>query len=307
MSSSAGGQARAWHTADLAARLSRSLPPLRGKKRLGLKLMRRAEAAGRLEGTWQGRLKDGTTLELPRQSLMTWATAFEGLYDDAHVRYTGKFIRPGTIALDVGASLGLWTVQLGKIAAAQGAEIWAFEPNPANIPWISRNVARNDLVNVVTINEMGLGDSPGPSTLVSAEYGIGNGVIPIGEHQSSAKFPELSITLARLDEIDLPAPVSFIKIDVEGYEAAFLRGAAKVIERDRPVIFGEFAAGWLKRRGEDLRATLIDLDYEVTALKPGRPGPLKRRADLEPQDVDVEGTQPIPQNLLLRPRDAREA
>jgi 2-polyprenyl-3-methyl-5-hydroxy-6-metoxy-1,4-benzoquinol methylase len=58
---------------------------------------------------------------------MTWAVAFDGRCDEPALKATAQFIRPGSIVLDVGASLGLWTVQLGLLAASQGAQVRAFE------------------------------------------------------------------------------------------------------------------------------------------------------------------------------------
>jgi FkbM family methyltransferase len=251
------------------------------------------------------RLKGGTKLELPRQSRMAWAVAFTGRYDHGAVQRVADFVRPQTVVLDIGASIGLWTVQLGEIAASRGAQLWAFEPNPANTAWIRRNAELNGLSDTVTVLELGLGDKAESATLVGAEYGVGNGVISLEPREGTEKHPRIPITLARLDDIDLPGPVSFIKIDVEGYEAAFLRGAAKLIERDRPVIFGEFASGWLERRGEDLRAALVDLDYDVTALpRVGRQRAWRPADVIEPHAVDLAGADPLPQKLLLRPRSS---
>lgn len=241
-------------------------------------------------------------LELPRQSLMTWSVAFDGVYDRSAVAQTAGFIRPETVVLDVGASIGLWTVQLAKIAASRNARVWAFEPNPANIAWIRRNITLNDLSETVTVREMGLGDKAESSTLLSAEYGVGNGSIALRDTRETRKFHRIPVTLSRLDDIDLPAPVSFIKIDAEGYEVAFLRGAAELIERDRPVIFGEFSVEWLKRRGEDLRSTLVELDYDITALTPRRSRAWRPADAIQPRPVDLASLEPLPQNLLLRPR-----
>jgi FkbM family methyltransferase len=237
---------------------------------------------------------------------MTWSVAFTGRYDYAVVAQVAKFIEPGTVALDVGASIGLWTVQLAKVAASRDALLWAFEPNPANTAWIRRNVALNDLSGTVTVCEMGLGDRAESLVLVGSEYGVGNGAIELEPSEGTDKHPRIPITLRRLDDIALPARVSFIKIDVEGYEAAFLRGAAGLIERDRPVIFGEFAGEWLQRRGENLRAALADLDYEVMALSRPRPRQAWRAAVAAPPErVDLERPGPLPDNLLLLPRSAQ--
>jgi FkbM family methyltransferase len=292
---------------EAGAAFSRAMPPLRGKVTLALKLMRRLERRGSLEGTWPVRLRDGTELELPRQSRMAWTVAFTGLYKAAAVTQVSGFIRPKTVVLDVGASLGLSTVQLGKIAASNDAQLWAFEPNPANAAWIRRNVALNDLSETVTVCEIGLGDRAEKSTLVSAEYGVGNGWIALKDGEGTRKSQRVPVTLKRLDDIDLPGPVSFVKVDTEGYDVAFLRGAAELLERDRPVIFGEFCATWLERRGEDLRAALVDLDYDVTALARRRTRAWSTTHVIQPQPVDLASTEPLPENLLLCPRKAHVA
>lgn len=242
-------------------------------------------------------------MELPRESLMTWAVAFTGRYDASAVEQVTEYVAPGTTALDIGASLGLWTVQLGRIAAMRGASLWAFEPNPANTTWIRRNVELNDLSSTVTVCETGLGDKAESSILVGAEYGVGNGAIALESRESTEKHPRIPVTLARLDEIDLPSPVSFMKIDVEGYEAAVLRGAASLIARDRPVIYGEFAGGWLERREESLSAMLADLNYDAMTLSPLRAGRVWSSRRVEPaQPVDPAVSGALPQNLLLCPR-----
>jgi FkbM family methyltransferase len=288
---------------EAVAALSRAMPPLRGKMNLALKLMRRLERRGSLEGTWRLRLRDGTELDLPRRSRMAWIVAFTGLYEVAAVKHVSGFIRPQTVILDVGASLGLSTVQLGKIAASHDAKLWAFEPNPANAPWIMRNVALNGLSETVTVCEVGLGDRAESSTLVSAEYGVGNGWIALRDGEGTRKSSRVPVTLARLDDIDLPAPVSFIKLDTEGYDAAVLRGAAELIERDRPVIFGEFCPTWLERRGENLCAALVGLDYDVTALARRRTRAWTTTDAIQPHPVDLASTEPLPDNLLLCPRN----
>jgi FkbM family methyltransferase len=259
-------------------------------------LAREERRTGLQPGTWAGRMKNGTRLELPTQSLMTWHVAFAGAYDLPFVREACRFVEPDSIVLDVGASLGLWTVQL----AAYG-EVWAFEPNPANIPWIRRNLELNGLSKRVRVCNFGLGDEAANATLVGTEYGVGNGLIAITDRPSTDKHPRVAVSLKPLDDVELPSRVSLIKVDVEGFEVAFLRGARETIERDRPVIFGEFAKGWIERRGEDLRAALFELDYEVSVVKVPAGRLTRSRTVVEP--VDITGQLPV--NLLLRPRAVR--
>jgi FkbM family methyltransferase len=289
---------------EMLALVSRSLPAFRGKLGVAARLRQRAIKRGAIDGEWHIRLRDGQRVELPRQSAMSWATAFTGGWDAEVVRYLERFIAADTLVLDIGASIGLWTVQLAKAAAARGAEVWAFEPNPANTPWIRRNVALNALEDYTTVREFGLGDEAASLTLVSADYGVGNGAIALADRPGTDKFPRISVAIERLDDVDLPRPVSFIKIDTEGYEAAFLRGASRTIERDRPMVFGEFSTVWLERRGEDVRAPLAALDYDILALRLVRSRPWMAPDTVEACPVDLASGEPIPSNLLLTPRSS---
>jgi FkbM family methyltransferase len=264
--------------------------------------MLRAEQRGRVHGSWRVRMKDGTRLELPRESRMSWAAAFDGLYDPAALAHVSEFVRPDSVVLDVGASLGLWTVPLGVLAAARGARVWAFEPNPANVPWIRGNVESNGLTDTVTIRDVGLGDRAERVTLVSAEYGVGNGLVAVDDGEESDKFTRMQVTIERLDDVELPARVSFVKIDTEGYEAAFLRGATETIARDHPVIFGEFAPVWLRARGEDLRGELGKLQYDVFALEGSRSRRWHSIDTVARRALDLDSSEPLPGNLLLLPR-----
>jgi hypothetical protein len=106
-----------------------------------------------------------------------------------------------------------------------------------------------------------------------------------------------------------PCRVSFVKLDVEGFELEVLRGAHNTIARDRPVIFGEINAAWLTIRGEDLVAyldTVASLGYEVYAVDE------RRSAVWRPKDTPSlrRLETPLPssaQNLLLVPASVRSS
>jgi hypothetical protein len=70
------------------------------------------------------------------------------------------------------------------------------------------------------------------------------------------------VPVVTVDEVS-DGPVTLIKIDVEGHEAAVVRGAAKIIERDVPTVLFEYAPqllddasrtpfGWLKEQGYEM-------------------------------------------------------
>lgn len=104
------------------------------------------------------------------------------------------------------------------------------------------------------------------------ETGGGNG--SLHEHPRAGS---IAVPVTRLDDLTFPCRVSFVKMDVEGFEFEVLRGAREVIERDRPVIFGEFSAGWLQIREEDLPSFITGFaerhDYHVFAVEEERSAP----------------------------------
>jgi FkbM family methyltransferase len=277
----------------------RSLPDWRGKASLARRWKALRERSKPLDGGCQLRLADGSTISAPRGSGMTWSVAAVGHWDRHLVERVAGYIAPGTLALDVGASLGLWTVPLGRIARANGSLLWCFEPNPDNHRWLDTNIERNGLGGIAEVKRMALGEQAGSAYLALREHGGGNGALDVGGGPGAVAVP-----VARLDDLDLPRRVSFVKLDVEGFELEVLRGARETLARDQPVIFGEFSTDWLQIRGEDLSrglASLAELGYEVFAVVE------QRSAAWHPMDkTKLRRLQPpFPsdeQNLLLMPR-----
>jgi FkbM family methyltransferase len=282
----------------LLASLSRRLPNLRGKTAVGWKLMERLDRQGQLTGDWRFDLPDGTRLALPRESSISWAVAFHGSYDAATRELLLPHIQPDTLVLDIGASLGLWTVALAGAAAVKGARVWAFEPHPTNHRWLHENIRLNRFASIVTVHETALGDAAGMVTMAAVGSNGGNAVIVEGSEPHGVFVP-----VATLDSMTLPARVSAIKIDVEGYEVRVLHGAMETIGRDRPIIFGEFNTVLLRERGDDLQtllAGLRDIGYDVFAVEHLRTRPWLA--------ADVTRLRPlapglVAEDLLLRPAD----
>ncbi len=88
---------------------------------------------------------------------------------------------------------------------------------------------------------------------------------------------------------------------MEGFEVRALRGAARLIAEDRPVIFGEFNQMWLRERGEEVGAFLDDIrsdGYEVFTIENLRTRPWRAR---DCARVRLLGPGQVGEDLLLRP------
>jgi len=226
---------------------------------------------------------------------MTWEAAAEADYDKAIIDAVSPHIRPHSTILDVGASLGLWTVQLARIARARDVHVHAFEPNPSNTPWLRRNLELNGLQSIVTVHEMALGERPAVAWLGHTEHGIGNGaILASGDDTNEAR----QVQVCRLDDLDLH-DVSFIKLDVEGFEPAILRGGTQLLAQEHPVIFGEFSTDWMRLRRESPSALIDGLGYNAHAVSTRRSRPWR--------PIDIAAVTPaagsvVAENMLLVPR-----
>jgi FkbM family methyltransferase len=159
----------------------------------------------------------------------------------------------GGTAVDVGAWYGPWTARLLTLAD----RVVTIEPNPA----LARLVrARFPATQVV---EAAASDRGGQAQLWLPAGGRGAEGMASLEHAS-----ERSITVRRvtIDSLGL-TDVRFIKMDIEGHEAAALRGAERTIKRDSPLLLCELEAR--HQRIEDVIGTLAGWGYQGKVM-PGR-------------------------------------
>lgn len=189
-----------------------------------------------------------------------------GLFEDVPV--AARRLSPGGVFLDVGANVGLWSVEC-TAAVGPGGRIFAFEPNPVTVEKLRANVAANGLELVITVFPLALSDREGMATLSCPH-----------DHDTSrlsdaGGAPGIAVRTAPLDALFSPdQPVHGIKVDVEGHELKFLEGARHLIERCHPWIVIEFnldhsAADRLS--DWSVHQWLSARDYRPFSLLPERP------------------------------------
>ncbi len=173
------------------------------------------------------------------------------------LRTEGSFV-------DVGANTGLYSVVAGVLAPDR--KIMSFEPHPTVAAACLRNLQANDLIERVQLHQVALSDSAGVLDLYMPDQG--HGLIETSaslERDFQKVASSISVEVKRLDDFEINAPIAVIKVDIEGHEYAFLRGAEKLIQRDRPIIFLEILHG-AKRHllGQFLRDTGY-IDFRLRA------------------------------------------
>lgn len=144
---------------------------------------------------------------------------------------------------DVGANIGHYTWLLKSASPALHAVL--FEAFPANAELVEKTLHRNQLPDVELI-AAGASDARGYGYLrvdpvAGATSTLDNSnELTFEEEHFGVHSSSVAIKLVTLDDQRMRRDrVDFLKIDVEGYEAAVLRGAQQTISADQPVLFIE--------------------------------------------------------------------
>ncbi len=171
-----------------------------------------------------------------------------GAYERDETAFVRRTLRPGDIAIDVGAHIGFFTIHMAALVGA-GGRVHAFEPFDRNADLLERSIAENRFQDRVTLHRAAVGAASGRATLTFAEETLNTGgayLLRPGTAPLTGNA-QRSVPVVALDELPLPRPVRFLKLDVEGAEPQVLRGAGRLLREDRPVILTELHPTQLER------------------------------------------------------------
>jgi FkbM family methyltransferase len=182
-----------------------------------------------------------------------WSTPIPHSFQcEPETSWLSTFVRKGDWIIDVGASVGLYTVALSRAVGPNG-RIFAFEPCPASHALLAR-VLRVRRMSNVRLERVAIADTSGrirlmtPSDARGAKQPPCTHVISGEDHESQI----LDVTSMSIDDYCLKngiQNVRVVKVDIEGYELFALRGAKELIGRARPVLLVEIERRHTTRYG----------------------------------------------------------
>jgi FkbM family methyltransferase len=156
------------------------------------------------------------------------------IYDQEIVDEAARWIRPGSTVLDVGSFVGQMAVLFSRMVGSAG-HVHAFEAEPFICDLLRRNLDVNHCANV-SVHEGAVWHESG-ATLAYPPLDP-NAMISLASYGIDPSADTRNIHSVRIDDLSIEAPVSFMKVDVQGSDLFAILGAQQTIGRNKmPIIF----------------------------------------------------------------------
>lgn len=168
-----------------------------------------------------------------RSTAMTLLASLR-IYEAAHLRFLAKVVKPGDLAVDVGAHFGIYTAALSALVGPRG-RVLAFEPQTLVFAALQRK--RLPHANA-DLQQVALSAAAGRVTLCIPFVAGGVPEPALATLEPIAPpFLTDEIVTRTLDSYKKSLHgLAFVKVDVEGHEIAFLDGARSVLRASRPLV-----------------------------------------------------------------------
>ena len=208
-------------------------------------------------------LRSGALLQTTHVDHLQLLLYYLGTFEPEALDAMRKHLKPGATLLDVGANIGLFTIEGAKAVGSRGSVI-AIEASPHHANSVKASAYLNGMQNIEVV-PVAVGDQDGEATL-TLPSGANFGMFTLGNVVGSESF---KVPIRKIDDIVGERKIDFIKMDIEGSEYRALIGARKTIERDQPAILielNEFALQSCSSSTSQVKTILSEFGYSGQML-----------------------------------------
>lgn len=180
-----------------------------------------------------------------------WYVFFFGTYEGELRAALRSLLRPGFIAVDVGANVGWHTLLMAQLVGDSG-RVLAFEPNQSVRERLQYNISINrfsqiEVLGYALSDRAGVVQFHGPPV---DDPTCGDGfVLPSDDTASPFRVQVEAVEFDSLVEQLSLKRLDLIKMDIEGFEWSALQGCEKSISHFRPHVVFEYNSAYVPRSG----------------------------------------------------------
>lgn len=257
---------------------------------------------GTWEGSWLSRVppnpyqyprpsyrlgvRDGITFLLDISDMMQWPVYF-GIRDRPREALYG-LASAGDVVLDVGTNFGEVLLNFARIVGPSG-RVFGFEPDPASHARCVTNIGLNAFKNVV-LSPIALAHEESERRLFSIDpHNKGcDRILPADTPGES--IPVRTTTLDQFAQAQGLRRIDVIKVDIEGFEMNFLKGAEQSLRNHKPRLFIEVGDDKLRvndSSAAELAGFLQKLGYTLSRAEDGIP--ITASFDFPDEAFDIVG------------------
>jgi FkbM family methyltransferase len=194
-----------------------------------------------IQGKW------GCKYLLPHlKESVSWNIFINGVYEKRTIDYIVSRLPRNGIFIDCGANIGSISIPVGM--QRKDVKIFAVEASPWVFAYLKKNIELNSADNITPIN-VALSDENNKQVhffCPTDQFGKGSFTNTYSADSQIVITKTLDLIVSTYVS---PGVVSFIKIDVEGYEATVLNGAKDALRISMPEILFEFG-GWTEESAQ---------------------------------------------------------
>lgn len=220
----------------------------------------------------------GLKIHIDTHSFCEWYIYFYGAFRPRISDKLNAILRPGDVALDIGANIGMHTLIMAHRVGRTGRVV-AFEPDPHPFDRMKQNLTLNGL-DFVDARPMALSDKSERRTFFLHDETIGNYAnASLYAPNVGRDTPAIEVEVVSLDDFVTANAIDrldAIKLLAQGEEWNVMQGGAATLARFKPKLFFLYEPEYWHRRGvslADARAFLGRFGYTIHELEfaPERP------------------------------------
>jgi FkbM family methyltransferase len=224
---------------------------------------------------------------------LSWALFVDGHFEPNQFAFLGSVLRRGMTFVDVGANDGLYGLFAAKRVGPTGTVV-GMEPSLREYTRLNQNLLLNQFNQIRSVRAAAWRDDGEMTLRVAEDAHAGHNTLGQFVYKTAVVSDEVVRTV-RLDTLtgELGVEqVDVVKIDAEGAETAVVQGAAKLIERDHPVLLMEVSDSQLRTLGSsqhELLGLIRGWGYELYTFDEtsGRPVRAERPSALDPNILAI--------------------